>query len=302
VTRSSDRLPCSAESTDREESLAATASRVRKWMLVEQPGAWGYDALVDSKLDADVAAELHARAHRASVRVVLVRRPGWASSTERRVFLVRSDRAHRWVETLDIDDPRELLAVDPTVLDSDAPPGVGAPGPAAVYLVCANGRRDRCCADRGRPVLRALQEAGVEGVWESSHVGGDRFAANVVCLPTGVYYGRVPPDDAARILPDHAAGLLELDCYRGRCCYPALMQAAEIFVRRDLGERRLDALHFLSVSEEGNGTATVELVHDTADRIRVRVERYRGEPELLTCGADTPSRPWRYRVTAAQVV
>ena len=35
-----------------------TASRVRKWMLVEQPGPWGYDALVDSRLDADIAQTL----------------------------------------------------------------------------------------------------------------------------------------------------------------------------------------------------------------------------------------------------
>jgi hypothetical protein len=136
-------------------------------------------------------------------------------------------------------------------------------------------------------------------VWESSHVGGDRFAANVVCLPTGVYFGRVPPEDAPRILADQAAGLLDLGCYRGRCCYPAFMQAAESFVRLDLGERRLDALHFLSVTEVDADNSTVELVHATAGAFRVHVERYRGEPELLTCGAVTPSRPWRYRVTPA---
>ena len=212
------------------------------------------------------------------------------------MYLVRSDRAHRWIEALDLDDPRELLDIDPTTLDSDEPPGVGRPGPPSVHLVCTNGRRDRCCADFGRPVVRALLEADVEEVWESSHVGGDRFAANLVCLPTGVYFGRVAPERAARIVTDLAADLVDLDFYRGRSCYPPMMQAAEMLVRRELDERRLHSLHFLAVEPDGDDAATVELDHVDRGRLRVRVERERGTPELLTCGSHHRSAPWRYRL------
>jgi len=228
---------------------------------------------------------------------VLIRRPGWESSDDRRAYLVRSDRAHRWIERVDIDESRDLLDIDLEVLDADEPPGHGAPPPSFVHLVCTNGKHDRCCADLGRPVIRALIEAGVEEVWESSHIGGDRFAANIVCLPTGVYFGRVPPDEAVRIVTEHAGGLLDIDCYRGRSCYPPLMQAAEIFARRELGERRLSALRFLGVERDGDVDGlTAVLQHDSRGELRVRVGRERGPAERLTCTSDAASKPWQYRL------
>ena len=39
---------CSAESVGRDEELFATASLVNTWILFEQPGAWGPDALTES--------------------------------------------------------------------------------------------------------------------------------------------------------------------------------------------------------------------------------------------------------------
>jgi hypothetical protein len=265
-------------------------------MLVEQPGPWGFNALVDSKLEADIALALRTRAHAVGVRVVLIRRPGWESTDVRRVYLVRSDRVHRWVERIDVEHSGQLLEIDLEALEGDERPGTGAPGSAFVHLVCTNGKRDRCCADLGRPVVRALLDAGVDEVWESSHVGGDRFAANVVCLPTGVYFGRVPPADAARIVTDHDAGLLDLDRYRGRSCYPPMLQAAEIFTRRELDERRLAALRILTAAPVGDDTIIVELAHVEQGQLHAWIARERGAAELLTCNSDDASTPWQYRL------
>ena len=109
---------------------------------------------------------------------------------------------------LPFDDPAALLDAStcPPLAFPD-PPGIGEPGPPALHLVCTNGRHDPCCADLGRPVVRALVAARAPDVWECSHIGGDRFAANLVCLPDGVYYGRVDPDGAPGLVADHRAGL-----------------------------------------------------------------------------------------------
>ncbi|MGH9184347.1 MAG: sucrase ferredoxin [Acidimicrobiales bacterium] len=297
------RIGCAAESLRRQEPLLGTASRVRRWLIVEQPGHWGSNALLESHLDRDVARTLQSRSRRHGVRVVLIRRPGWRKAGTRRVYLAQSnpDPGRSWVEQLDVEDVRALPRVDLASLGADDPPGVGVPGPATVHLVCTNGRHDACCANLGRPVVHALEIAGTPEVWESSHIGGDRFAANIVCLPAGVYFGRVPPEQASRLLADFAGGHIDLDCYRGRSCFPPLIQAAEIFARRELAETRLDHLRVVSAVRHGDDGLTAVLVHEEQQRVAVTVGRERGPAEHLTCGDHGMSRPWRYRLVALDV-
>lgn len=274
--------------------MEGTASRVRRWLIVEQPGPWGADVPVDSRMDADLARTLRSRAQRHGARVLLVRRPGWVGFERRRmVTLAHTTRRHTWAERLELDDDG-LRDLDLGVLAAPGPPGLGEPSPA-LHLVCTNGRHDPCCADLGRPVVRALVEAGVPEVWESSHVGGDRFAANVVCLPTGVYYGRVEPATAPDLLADLADGFLHLEHYRGRCVLSSMAQAAEVFFRREVEERRLDAVEVTGATEEAGGVLAVDLAIEGAVH-RVRVRREPGEEEHLTCRANGTSRPWRHRL------
>jgi hypothetical protein len=107
-----------------------------------------------------------------------------------------------------------------------------------------------------------------------------------------VYYGRVDADDAAGLLADHRAGLVDLACYRGRSCYPPLVQAAEIAARVELGERRLDALHLRAVDSVGDDEIAATFEHASGEVV-ARVRRRRGDRERLTCG-DAAGRPWVY--------
>ena len=66
---------------------------------------------------------------------------------------------------------------------------------APQYFVCTNGQRDLCCARFGLPTYAALRERVGERVWQTTHVGGHRFAPNVLTLPQAALYGRVQPAD-----------------------------------------------------------------------------------------------------------
>jgi hypothetical protein len=301
MVRDRHRGPCAAESRRRGEPLLGTASRVRRWLIIEQPGPWGRDALVDSRLELPVAQTLRSHSRRHDVRVVLVRRPGWRADTARRVYFVRTDPDRTWIEQLDVEDPTALPRLDLAALEAAEPPGVGLPGPPALHLVCTNGRHDPCCADFGRPVVRALDAAGTPEVWESSHVGGDRFAANLVCFPAGLYFGRVEPDEAPGLVDDLADGMLHLDRYRGRCSLPPLLQAAEIFARRELDERRLDGLRLTSSTPRGPNESTVTVAHGRGTRLEVTVAREPGPLEHLSCWNRGESRPWTYRLRSLRV-
>ena len=293
-------LRCATESSARGEPLTGTASRVQRWLVVEQPGAWGREALVESALDRDVALALQDSARRHRVRVLLARRAGdRRRNAERRVFLAHSGRERWWVEQLDLptDRPAALLDIDLGTLAFPDPPGLGSPEPPSLHLLCTNGKHDPCCADLGRPVGRALVAAGAPDVWECSHVGGDRFAANIVCLPEGIYYGRVDPAGAARLVAEHRDGRVVLDHYRGRSCLPPLVQAADRFAREHLDERRIDGLSVVS-SEHADGDTVVVLLQQRGGQAVEVVVRQERVPDAvqLTCNVPQTSRPWAYRL------
>ena len=69
-------LPCATLSRALTEPQFGTASRVRGWVLLEQPGPWGREAVLESRLDRDLARALHRAAGAAHVRLLLIRRPG----------------------------------------------------------------------------------------------------------------------------------------------------------------------------------------------------------------------------------
>jgi hypothetical protein len=136
-----------------------------------------------------------------------------------------------------------------------------------VLLVCTHGRHDRCCAVRGRPVAHALEQRWPDTTWECSHVGGDRFAANVVVLPSGIYLGRVEPTSAADVVGALLDGTLPAGLVRGRSSLPLPTQAAQEFARERLGRWGVDDL------------APVHQEHAGRDRWRVRLGAL-GGPEV----------------------
>ncbi|HEV3398765.1 MAG TPA: hypothetical protein VG693_05690 [Actinomycetes bacterium] len=144
----------------------------------------------------------------------------------------------------------------------------------------------------GRPAALALQASHGELIWESSHVGGDRFAGNLVCLPGGHYFGRVGPAEAERVVGLHRKGAIDLDHYRGCCVDPPAVQAAEWFARAQTGlagvgdldlagHRRLEGdLREVRFRRPGGAVVTV----------RLRVAR-NAEPRPLTCHSARPEPP-----------
>ncbi len=310
--------PCSVVSATLDEPVFGTASIVHAWLLVEQPGSWGRDALFESRLPVSVARALVRQADRHHVRLLLIRRPDRTRVTGgRHCFAVSSRRpapppsepatapphlapatAPRhlapatapWIEQRRFDDPTELLDVDFAALgagERSFGPGAGHNEP--LYLVCTNGRHDPCCAQFGRPVLRALASPRV---WESSHLGGERFAGNLVCLPHGVYYGRVDPSTAPAIADQYAQGRVDLDHYRGRAGDAFVVQAAEFYLRRAEGLLGVDDVTPLRRTSLGNGLVAVELATADGRRFEAHVALRPGDPARpLTCTATTARRP-----------
>jgi hypothetical protein len=287
---------CTTVSRSLGEPLLATASHVPAWVLIEQPGPWGREALLESRLDRALGRALLRRGRAAGVRVVLIRRTRRTRAGPRQVFVARTDRQARWLEELRVDNPAELLDLDWTRLGRGEP-GHGVRAHGTVYLACTNGRHDQCCATWGRPLAQGLAAMLGARVWECSHIGGDRFAGNLVCLPEGVYYGRLGAAEAARVAALHERGRIDLDHYRGRCIYPPVVQAAEHFLRRELGITGLDDLVAERRETGAEGVVAVTLATVSAGRWRVRLRVSQAPAaRLLTCQSTQPDRPPVYRL------
>ena len=94
-------------------------------------------------------------------------------------------------------------------------------------FVCVHAARDERCGRCGPPVLEALRRSCDEEeladvtVRATSHVGGHKYAGNVLVYPEGVWYGTVVPDDAARIVRGHLRdGRLAEELHRGSMLTP----------------------------------------------------------------------------------
>jgi hypothetical protein len=225
------------------------------------------------------------RRHR--VRPLLVRRPGRPvrGPGPVRVFAAHAGLGHRWVGTRVLEDLDEVCSLDVAGL-TDGPVASFDDHAGELLLVCTHGRHDACCAERGRPVAAALAQEAPGETWEVSHIGGDRFAANVLALPTGHYYGRLEPQDAAGFAAAVRSGRLDLAHLRGRTAYPFAVQAAEVHLRRHLDEPRTDAVRLLGTTrspDRRETTAAFEV--DGAGAWSVRVRTVRGEERMLTCRA-----------------
>jgi hypothetical protein len=276
---------CAVASEERGESMAGTASTVRSFLLVEHPGPWGVDALRDARMPEGIGPELRSRAAETRTKVVLIRRPaGGSKRTEGvRVVAAYAHHAEPWAETTVLDDLHGVHDLDLEALAEGRTLGL-TPHAEPVLAVCTHGRHDTCCAERGRPVAAGLAEAFPEQTWEASHVGGDRFAANLLVLPHGLYFGRLEAESARGVARLLAAGELDLDHLRGRSGLATSLQAAEAALRRYVDERRVSAVRFLSREvRDARTEATFEV---DGRRYVVLVTTTRGEDlQKLTCRA-----------------
>jgi hypothetical protein len=286
VTTPAPDFRCAAASSADAEPMVGTAPEETTWLLIEQPGPWGRNAVAESRLPEEVRTHL---AGLDGVRVQLIRRHGGADAGPGvRVFLARLGGTVRvWAARLD--DATDLL-------DLDVAAPEGEPRLAAydepLWLVCTNGRRDLCCAEIGRPIAAALAERWPEATWETTHLGGHRFAGTLLALPAGIALGRLDEQTAVEACAALEAGVLPTGVVRGRAGLPGAAQVAELHVREACGAHALGP-----VAVEGIGDGTFSVTLDGRTHL-VTVRTSRSEPRRRSC-ADLKTKAGRvYEVVA----
>jgi hypothetical protein len=286
-------MRCSALAEELGEPMIGTVDQRVRWLLVEDRSAWGHDAVADV-----LGAELARAAKERHIRVLLIRRREGdpASDAVRRAILV--DAATREMAVRSVGDLADI-ALEAV---ADAPvTSFGARMTDPIFLVCTNGKRDACCALRGRALMTALATDHAERIWECTHLGGHRFAGNLVCLPDGIIYGRVSAPDGPRLADAYLAGRVDPALLRGRSAWPAPAQVAEQELRLNRGLRGIDDVRLLDAAEDAEH-AVVTLA--ARDGVTTRFELAREPlppPRATSCRADEIDAPMHWRVVASTI-
>ena len=213
-TRPDARL-CSAFSTAADEDPGGSAFSWNRCMIVEVPDPWeaqvhrsryfppGVWEVVMSADGSESEAKLHCMlpddeySREGHTRIILFSRPrGPFSRFEKSEYLVPTDRTARLVD--------ELLSSSPAL------------GPFEEFrqdtsstrdiLVCTHGSHDTCCGTFGYPIYEQIrnEDARRPGsnirVFRVSHLGGHRFAPNLVDMPEGRNWVRMGVDDLDALL------------------------------------------------------------------------------------------------------
>lgn len=288
-----ERHYCSEHNSD--EPVAGTADRVDVWLCLEYRPTWKAQALADNALSPATQSWLAGtvagfEAVGLKCRPQFVRQPESESEAVRLLLTVDgqcyqfSGRGYQYLEQLDL--PALVVACrggQPAVL-TDLAERLREPQ----YLVCTNGQRDLCCSRFGLPVYAKLKERVGGRAWQATHLGGHRFAPNLLTLPDACLYGRVTPGDLDGLLADTEAHRINFDHLRGRTVYPPLVQAAEAA----LGRQGLKLLHV----EQRGADATVRFAEASA---RHTVELRRAEmPQRVrkNCADETEADVFPYVV------
>ena len=287
------RFRCSVAALERGDVPVGTAVPAPYWLLVGHPGPWPPKPINADHL-AEVAGDLSAQLNRFGARLQLVRRHGRLEGDlveadgDQPAFLVDVRRGLVGRSTWQASE--DLVALAGRFED------LPDPTTEPLVLVCTHGRKDVCCAIDGRVVAAVLDDVLPGAVWETTHLGGDRFAGNVALLPEGSMYGRLDGDVASQVLLDHLDGRVDLDRWRGRSSWsPAAQVAVHDLLGSEPGARLPDLPDpDVAALDDNRWEVGIDLAGVRHRRV---VTRTMSEPHQLTCAGGSKQQAL-FEVTA----
>jgi hypothetical protein len=271
------------------EQLYGTATRTDVWMLLEHRGAWGNEAFAESAI-AQVAKD-HLNAQLKAVprsRLQLIKHSE-QSAGSLAFFVVVARDSNPILYKFSLTHYEQVTKYDLAKIVAGAREYQSFISTDPLFLVCTNGKRDKCCSRFGLPLYQELALLKADNTWQTTHIGGHRFAATSVVLPHGLFYGRVPAGEGYRFADAYTDGQIYLPAFRGRGCYDEVVQAAEYYLRQRTMIVDVEHFRFISAVKMGHmHTVTFESIHDQKRHV-VELEEQRSVFEIHK-NSDNPEK------------
>ena len=279
---------CTLETLAAEETIFGTAGdTTRIWFLLEYTDPWRPEVENDNDLPEPVQTWFSAHlADLPGSRLFFIKRPSAsANATTRRFYVAVSTPTRHTLHAFEVETYAELLWLDVAAIVAGDEKYAAYQTDETLFLVCTHGKRDKCCAKFGRPVYEALAELAPAQTWESSHLGGHRYAAVTAVLPAGLSYGFMSPDVVPQLYEATQRNEIVAPHFRGHAYYPVAVQAADYFLRRELNEWQNGCVQLLEHEVGEHGRVTVRFQHE-ANTHTVTLTMRLSEPVLAGCTAN----------------
>lgn len=170
------------------------------------------------------------------------------------------------------------------------------------FVICTNGKKDKCCSKFGFPVFKFFENILLPFCYESyecTHLGGDRFAANLVLMPYGIYYGRVGVEDVHEIIKQTAFGRVLYNNYRGRSTQSFFVQSVECHLREHLSDYNINFRFEILERKNFDDRITVKIDAANNGRFEMHLKRSVIDyPHLLTCTSPHPEKIVKYELVS----
>ena len=289
---------CSAASRYFKEALQGTAANYKSFIMVEHASPFPSKP-TDGLLDKSWLKRLDALTKKKDGKLLLIRNSGTGYKTCRVIFVdcVRQkyfvlqapiSEAHTIDVGSHIEDPATDWEVDP------------------FFVVCTNGKKDKCCAKFGFPVFKFFENIYLPfsyNAWECTHLGGDRFAANAALMPYGIYYGRVEVEGVHEIIKQTAFGRVHYPNYRGRSTLSFFEQAVECHLREHVNDYTIHFSIKINKKEQNAGVITIDVHAVGYGNYKMVLQREVVDyPHLLTCTSPHPEKIVKYHKVSIEAL
>lgn len=284
---------CSQLSQEHAEPMLGTAVHVKVWLLLEYSAVWQPKATNDNTLPPPVQAHLnHQLTHIPHSRLQFIKQT--QPHARLRFYVAVVEEAESRLYRFELNSYEALLEIDiATVVAGNQ--SIQRTDERLI-LVCTNGKRDRCCAKFGLATYQALANEVGNTVWQTTHLGGHRFAPTLLTLPEGLLYGRVDPAGLSQFLANHHNHHITLPLLRGRTCYPPAVQAASAYLHTATNHSAIDSFHLLNAQLNGDNLWDISFQNATEQHHLQLHQEENPLPILASCGKPQKKPLYKYTV------
>ena len=275
---------CSQLALESDEVMAGTAVSAPVWILLEYRQLWQAEATSDNTLPVSVKMWLDEQVGAVNGRLQFIRQTPYPEQYT--CFVSIPDAQKPRLYRFTFAEYEQLLTIDLAALVNGAARFAPYLTIEPLFLVCTNGKRDRCCAKFGMALYQAFSHVVETAVWQTTHLGGHRFAPTLMSFPEGVCYGHITRNDIPKLLAAQQNGDIFLPKLRGRAVYDAITQLAEYYLCQENSQPSLTTFQHISTHSPQENEWIVRF-QEVATKQTYQVNLTEDDPQTIyaSCGS-----------------